>query len=125
NVPYGHWDRVLRGLPGRDEQLENYCKTIRNMAAAGIFTLGHHFLPTYVWRTDLEARGRGGARVTAFDAERASEGNALAGYKLTPGGTFDETIDRERMWANYRVFLDAVLPVAEEVGVRLALHPDD
>ena len=29
------------------------------------------------------------------------------------------------MWDNYRVFLDAVLPVAEEVGVRLALHPDD
>jgi mannonate dehydratase len=125
NVPYGHWDRVLRGLPGRDEQLENYRTTIRNMAAAGIFILGHHFLPTYVWRTDLDARGRGGARVTAFDAARASEGNALAGYKLTPEEAFDEPIDRERMWANYRVFLDAVLPVAEEVGVRLALHPDD
>ena len=29
------------------------------------------------------------------------------------------------MWANHQYFLDAVLPVAEELGVRLALHPDD
>ena len=125
NVPYGHWDKVLLGLPGREEQLENYCTTIRNMAAAGIPVLGHHFLPTYVWRTDLNARGRGGARVTAFDAAQAEAGNALAGYKLTPERPFDERIDGGRMWDNYRVFLDAVLPVAEAVGVRLALHPDD
>ena len=38
-----------------------------------IFVLGHHFLPTYVWRTDLHARGRGGALVTAFDAARVGE----------------------------------------------------
>jgi mannonate dehydratase len=29
------------------------------------------------------------------------------------------------MWANHQYFLDAVLPVALESGVRLALHPDD
>jgi mannonate dehydratase len=125
NVPYRHWDMVLRGLPGRDEQLANYCTTIRNMATAGIMVLGHHFMPTYVWRTDLDARGRGGARVTAFDAARVDDGNALAGYKLTPGQPIEEPIGSDRMWENYRVFLDAVLPVAEEVGVRLALHPDD
>jgi mannonate dehydratase len=63
--------------------------------------------------------------VTAFDAARVGEGNALTGYKLTPGAALEEPIGSERMWDNYRVFLDAVLPVAEEVGVRLALHPDD
>ena len=124
NVPYRHWNRVLRGLPGRDEQLENYRTTIRNMAAAGILMLGHNFMPTYVWRTDLRARGRGNALVTAFDAERAEEGNELAGYKLAPDEPLD-SIGRDQMWDNYRVFLDAVLPVAEEVGVRLAVHPDD
>jgi mannonate dehydratase len=125
NVPYRHWDRVLLGKPGREEQLENYKTTIRNMAAAGIFVLGHHFLPTYVWRTDLQARGRGGARVTAFDADRAAEGNALAGYKLTPQEPIEGLLERDRMWANYKLFLDAVLPVAEDVGVKLAVHPDD
>ena len=29
------------------------------------------------------------------------------------------------MWANYAYFISAVLPVAEEAGVKLALHPDD
>jgi mannonate dehydratase len=125
NVPYRHWDKVLRGLAGREEQLENYKKTIRNMAAAGIDLLGHHFMPTYVWRTDLHAKGRGGAQVTAFDAAHADEGNALAGYKLTPDAPFDIPISSDEMWANYGVFLDAVLPVAEEVGVRIAVHPDD
>jgi mannonate dehydratase len=125
NVPYRHWNKVLRGLPGRDEQLENYATTIRNMAEAGITMLGHHFMPTYVWRTNLQGRGRGGARVTAYDERVADRGNALAGYKLAPDEAFDEPIDVETMWDNYRVFLEAVLPVAENAGVRLALHPDD
>ncbi|HEX6336986.1 MAG TPA: mannonate dehydratase [Jiangellaceae bacterium] len=125
NVPYHHWDKVLLGLPGREAQLENYCRTIRNMSAAGIFTLGHHFLPGYVWRTELRARGRGGALVTAFDADRVAGGNKLAGYKLTPPEPPPEPIGAERMWENYRVFLGAVLPVAEDVGVRLSVHPDD
>jgi mannonate dehydratase len=36
-----------------------------------------------------------------------------------------EPIDAEIMWENYRIFLETVLPVAEDVGVRLSLHPDD
>ncbi|TDE15988.1 mannonate dehydratase [Jiangella asiatica] len=125
NVPYHHWDRVLLGQPGRAAQLENYCRTIRNLADAGITVLGHHFLPGYVWRTDLRAAGRGGALVTAYDADRVDEGNKLLGYKLTPPAPVTEPINARTMWDNYRVFLETVLPVAEEVGVRLALHPDD
>jgi mannonate dehydratase len=125
NVPYRHWDRVLLGKPGREEQLENYRTTIRNMGRAGIHMLGHHFMPTYVWRTDLHAQGRGGALVTVFDGARADEGNALAGYKLAPPEPLTDRIGAEAMWDSYRVFLDAVLPIAEDVGVRLALHPDD
>jgi mannonate dehydratase len=34
-------------------------------------------------------------------------------------------IDRDRLKANYARFLKAIVPVAEEVGVRLAVHPDD
>jgi mannonate dehydratase len=34
-------------------------------------------------------------------------------------------IDRAALTANFARFLEAVLPVAEEVGVRLAIHPDD
>jgi mannonate dehydratase len=125
NVPAAHFWKVQRGAPGRDEQIDNYVRTIRNMAAVGLDLLGHHFMPTYVWRTDMTARGRGGAAVTGFDLADVDRGNALASYKLTPDAPITEPLTAEQMWANYSYFLDAVLPVAEEVGVRLALHPDD
>jgi mannonate dehydratase len=125
NVPPAHFTKIQRGESGRDQQIENYCRTISNMADAGIFLLGYNFLPTYVWRTDMTGSGRGGAKVTAFDLSRAGAGNALAGYKLTPHDAPAEPISAGQMWENHQHFLDAVLPVAEQAGVRLALHPDD
>jgi mannonate dehydratase len=125
NVPRAHFDEVQRGLPGRDLQIERFQQTLRNMASAGIPVLGYNFIVTYVWRTDVAASGRGGARVTAFDLDLASRGNALAGYKLAPSHDLGAPVEPEQLWDNYRYFLDAVLPVAEEVGMRLALHPDD
>lgn len=125
NVPAAQFWKIQRGFAGRDEQIENYHRTIRNMARVGIGLLGYNFIATYVWRTDMGGSGRGGAKVTGFDLARAGEGNALASYKLTPGEPITEPITAEQMWNNYQYFLDAVLPVAEEVGVRLALHPDD
>jgi mannonate dehydratase len=124
NVPVTHFEKIVRGDPGRDEQLENYCSTIRNMAAAGIYLLGYHFMCTYVWRTSMGALGRGGARVSAFDLAEVDNGNALAAYKLTPSAA-PQPIDEAKLWANHQYFLDAVLPTAERTGVRLALHPDD
>lgn len=125
NVPVAHFWKIQCGLPGRDEQLDAYCKTIRNLAAVGIDLLGYNFLPTYVWRTSMAAAGRGGATVTSFDLAAVSSGNALASHRLTPSFPLEEPLTHAQMWANHQYFLDAVLPVAEEVGVRLALHPDD
>jgi mannonate dehydratase len=34
-------------------------------------------------------------------------------------------IDRAQLFANLRRFLEAVVPVAQEAGVRMAIHPDD
>lgn len=125
NVPAEHFVKVQRGLPGRDEQIENYQRTIRNLAKVGITLLGYNFLTTYVWRTDMGGLGRGGAAVTGFDLDVADRGNALAAYKLTPTEPIVEPLTADRMWDNHQYFLDAVLPVAEQEGVRLALHPDD
>ncbi len=132
NTPVGFFDKVLLGLPGRDEQLENYCATIRNMGRAGIPILGHNWMPNFVWRTP-PAEGRGGARVTAFDMALV-ESTPLAAQRVFISNTsavIDEqfahpvAVSEEQMWENYAYFLKAVLPVAEESGVRLAVHPDD
>jgi len=63
------------------------------------------------------------ARVVAEQLERVAQGRVDVLERLERADR--EPIDEERMWSNYAYFLDAVLPVAEEAGVRLALHPDD
>lgn len=126
NIPTANFWKIQQGAPGRDEQIENYLTTIRNLAQVGIDTLGYNFIATFVWRTDMDAQGRGGAHVTSFDLDEArAHGNALATYKLTPDTREMPALTAEQMWDNYQYFLDAVLPTAEAEGVRLALHPDD
>ena len=123
NVPRTFYDKAMLGLPGRDEQIENYQTTIRNMARAGIPVLGYNWMPNWVWRTP-NMEGRGGAIVTAFDIDRVENEPLVAGLR-----TIEElegrTISHEEMWANYTYFINAVIPVCEEVGLKLALHPDD
>jgi mannonate dehydratase len=121
NVPLEFLDKAMLGLPGRDEQIDKYRALIGNLGKAEIPVLGYNFVPTRVWRTADDAEGRGGVKVTAFDASLAKYGNKNKNYART-----DVSIpDVETMWANYRYFMDAVLPVAESAGVKLALHPDD
>ena len=115
NVPVHFYDRAMLGLPGRDEQIENYQAIIEHMGRAGIPILGYHWVPNGVWRTSRSTPSRGGARVTSFDLD------LVRNAPLTHGRVFSD----EEMWASYAYFTSAVLPVAEEWGVRLALHPDD
>ena len=60
--------------------------------------------------------GRAGAGLTAFDYSRVKD---LPPLPNEGAHTLDE------MWSNITYFLKAVVPVAEECGVRLALHPND
>lgn len=126
---------IMLDLPNRDEQIEHCCETIRNMGRAGVPILGYDFMPNSVWRTSLTQAGRGDAQVTAFDQSIvASVDHAeQRAFAVNPSpdvdDTFRRTSDREfgmdEVWKNYEYFVRAVMPVAENAGVRLALHPDD
>ncbi|MDA0745866.1 MAG: mannonate dehydratase [bacterium] len=115
NVPVTFYDHAMLGLPGRDDQIKHMCTTIRNMGKAGIPILGYHWMPNKVWRTPEMAVLRGGAKATRFDMEE---------HKNAPL-THDRVYTEKDMWANYKYYLERILPVAEEAGVTLALHPDD
>jgi mannonate dehydratase len=137
NVPVHFYDKVMLGQPGREEQMQNYCRTIRAIGAAGIPILGYHFMPNSVWRTEKLAPGRGGAGCTKFDmavVDSVGDAGELRQFLPTSLGrqsampVYEKNgpvVTEEQMWDNYRYFIDAALPVAEEAGVRLALHPDD
>lgn len=115
NVPIKFYDQIMLGGPRRDEQIEHMSTTIRNMGRAGIPIFGYHFIATGVWRTSTTAPGRGGALNTAFDYEQVADAPL----------SYDRVYTDDEMWQNYAYFIKAVLPVAEEVGIKLALHPDD
>ena len=126
NVPWKMNYKIVYGLPGRDEQIENYIKTIQNMGKAGIYALGFNFMPNKVWRTDWHASARGGATVSEFNAAcpamRNQDSYAISAMK---GIKISEKPDAQKMWDNYTYFIKAVMPEAEKAGVKLALHPDD
>ncbi len=126
NVPWKMNYKIVYGLEGRDEQIANYIKTIRNMGKAGIPALGFNFMPNKVWRTSWNAPGRGGATVSEFDATLPACRNqdihsiaALQGFEITKKPT------AEQLWEYFEYFIKAVMPEAEKAEVRLALHPDD
>ena len=115
NIPTAWYDKILWGLPGRDEQLEHYCRTITNVGKAGIPILHYNFHALRVWRTSRHTRERGGALVTAYD-HSLMENAPLAGPR---------ELGYDELWENFEYFLRRIMPAAEAVGLKMALHPDD
>jgi mannonate dehydratase len=107
--------RVQLGQPGRDQDIETYQRFIRDLGKLGIPVASYDFHPANTYTTS-EAERRG-YRTRVFD---------LADFrKRVEKQAFDREYPAEEIWANYAYFTKAVLPVAEEAGVKLALHPDD
>ena len=105
--------RIKLGLPGRDEDIEKYRRMLINMGRLGLKLLCYNFMVGVGWfrsRNDLQERG--GALTSGFNLRDIDNAVEL---KIT----------EEQVWANYEYFLRAVLPAAEEAGVKLGLHPDD
>lgn len=137
NTPLSWYDRAILGLPGRDQQIERYQQTIRNLGRAGISLLGYHWMPNGVWRTSRETLGRGGAQCTSFNLDSAQDSpliyrfdnDAITQANMdsveSPAQTHGREWTDDELWENFRYFIQAVAPVATEAGVNLAMHPDD
>jgi mannonate dehydratase len=109
-------DSIRLGRPGREEEIEHFCTLIRSMGRLGIPVLCYNWMAVLGWlRTSVALPGRGGAKVAAYDHR------VLADAPPPREGAVAE----EALWANLELFLRRVVPVAEQAGVRLAMHPDD
>jgi mannonate dehydratase len=128
-LPWHLCFKWMLGLPGKDEQIENVLTSIRNMGAAGIPLVVFNMHALRFYRTSRNAPERAGARSTSFEWERVKDAPTMTGGAGTDPGLIPESerrpISDEEMWDNYAYFVRAAVPVAEEAGVKLALHPDD
>jgi D-mannonate dehydratase len=60
--------RFVHGLPGCDEEIDEFVDLIRNMAEAGMRVLCYNWMPAEDWqRTSCDIRDRGGSLVTEFN----------------------------------------------------------
>ena len=116
-------EEVTLNLPGRDDKIREYLAYIRNLGKAGIHYATYAHMANGIWSTDREAI-RGGATARAFHIEEARTGHwASKAYQapLTHGRRYSE----EELWDNYGFFIRQVVPVAEDAGVFIGIHPDD
>jgi len=109
-------EKIKLGLPGRDEEIANYCAVIEALGKVGIPMCCYNFMAGIGWyRTKVDIPERGGALASEFDNRIAEE------QGLSQWGRISE----EKIWDNLTYFLKRIIPVAEKAGVKMALHPDD
>ena len=132
NFDPAHWGDILLDGPRRDQHLENVRTIIRRVGEAGIPIIGYNFSIAGVAGRTKGNYARGGAPSVGmegpYDAPmpRGLVWNMVVD-PAAPGRPpeFLPSATPEQLWDRFRRFLDAALPVAEQSGVRLALHPDD
>lgn len=166
---------IKRGVGDLDGLFARYRQSMANLAECGIRTICYNFMPVVDWtRTDLDIRGRGGARALGFSEAK------MAGFEICilkregaeddyapevcakGRGWFQGSTEAERetllqtlmaglpgaydrydvaglktvlkkyhgfghedLRAAYARFLAEVVPAAEDLGIRLGVHPDD
>jgi mannonate dehydratase len=116
NMMIAGFPNTIYGRPGRDEEIEQLKSSIRAAGKAGMPLIEYNFYAHRAIEGYYEETGRGGAGLTAFDADK---------MKDLPTVPEEGAHSLDEMWKNITYFLKAVIPVAEDSGVRLALHPND
>jgi len=123
NTSVHNMQEVTLNLPGRDEKIEEYKNFLRNLAKAGIFYTTYAHMGNGIWSSERETT-RGGATARAFDMSKNPKGN-WAGKVFEGAFTHGRKYSKEELWENYTYFIKQVVPVAEELGMRIGIHPDD
>lgn len=139
-------DDIKIGLDTRDYYIENYKQTIRNLARVGVKVICYNFMPVFDWmKTEMNYRLPDGSLTMAFEKKGIeksleqvvrevldnSNGFALPGWEPERLATvqllFDKykNVDEDKLRENLVYFLSRVIPVCEELGVKMAIHPDD
>jgi mannonate dehydratase len=130
---------IKLGLNTRDQFIENYQTTIRNLGKVGIPVVCYNFMPVFDWtRSSLDFKLSDGSTSLRYDEEIVKKMNPLSGELSLPGWDISYqkedlhnllqqyiTVSEECLWENLAYFIRKIMPVAEESNVKMAIHPDD
>lgn len=117
-------DRIKLGTDDGTE-LEQMTALIRHLGGIGVPIICYNFMAGTDWiRTSVDTPERGGAKVTAFELSEV-ESARIPGRDPYGAEGLDGGARRDDLWERLERFLTEVVPVAEEAGVTLAMHPDD
>lgn len=115
-------EQVTLNLPGRDAKIEEYLAYIRLLGKAGIHYSTYAHMGNGIWSSDREET-RGGANARALRLTTAV--GRWAGKTWQQPLSHGRRYTEEELWDNYTYFIRKVVPVAEEAGVYIGIHPDD
>ncbi|MCX8957492.1 mannonate dehydratase [Erwinia psidii] len=139
-------DDIKTGAPSRDRYIANYQQTIRHLAQQGINVICYNFMPVFDWmKTDMNYVLADGSLTMAFQKKGIdkrledvvkevldnSNGFALPGWEPERLAQVQalfaryQDVDENKLRDNLAYFLRAVIPVCEDVGIKMAIHPDD
>jgi mannonate dehydratase len=130
---------IKLGRPSRDRLIENYSQTIRRLGEAGVPVICYNFMPVFDWtRSNLAHVLPDGSTTLTFEDETISRMDPVKGDLSLPGWDASYTkeemgqlieayagVTEETLFNNLAYFLKRIIPVAEEAGVVMAIHPDD
>ena len=132
-------ENIKLGRGNVDELISVYCENIRRCAKYGVKCVTYNFMPVFDWtRTQLDKKAKDGSTSLVMYWDQLRGLDPLKDDIHLPGWDSSYTqeevrelicaygeLGEEGLWRNLERFLKAVIPVAEESGVRMAIHPDD
>lgn len=132
NFDPSHWFDILLDGPQREKQMDDVKYMVANIGKAGIPLLGYYFSIAGVWGWTNKVFGRGNPMTVGFNANEVDINTPIKNGMVW-NMTYDTSalegnlpeISRTEMWERITWFLDEIIPVAEENGVRMVAHPDD
>lgn len=132
-------EHIKLGAPDADALIDVFCENLRRLAKVGVKVVCYNFMPVFDWlRSELARTLPDGSNALAYDEEEVLAMDPAKSELSLPGWDESytkeamqallkqyEAVDGEKLWANLEHFLKRIIPVCEEVDIKMAIHPDD
>lgn len=140
-------EAIKAGSADRDKYIDNYIESLKNLGEEDLHLVCYNFMPVFDWtRTELARVRPDGSTVLAYtqdavdnlDPEKMFDsisgdmnGSVMPGWEPERLAHVKEMfalykdVDDEKLFANLKYFLEAIMPVCDKYDINMAIHPDD